>query len=194
MDNKENILECALHLFFKRGYDTVGVQEIAEVSGVTKPTLYYYFKSKNGLLKSLIEKKGSILLQDIKEAVSGMEVGDVQGKLLHLARAYIDFGVKEEEFYFFMLSLMYSPRENEAYLTIIPLIREQYYLVTKVFEQAAASLGNMNGRQEQFAAGFLGTLHCFMMVQSEKGIEMQTIRNDATAYAIVHQFLHGIYS
>ena len=58
MDNKENILECALHLFFKRGYDTVGVQEIAEVSGVTKPTLYYYFKSKNGLLKSLIEKKG----------------------------------------------------------------------------------------------------------------------------------------
>ena len=187
MDNKENILECALHLFFKRGYDTVGVQEIAEVSGVTKPTLYYYFKSKNGLLKSLIEKKGSILLQDIKEAVSGMEVGDVQGKLLHLARAYIDFGVKEEEFYFFMLSLMYSPRENEAYLTIIPLIREQYYLVTKVFEQAAASLGNMNGRQEQFAAGFLGTLHCFMMVQSEKGIEMQTIRNDATAYAIVHQ-------
>ena len=57
MDNKENILECALHLFFKRGYDTVGVQEIAEVSGVTKPTLYYYFKSKNGLLKSLIEKK-----------------------------------------------------------------------------------------------------------------------------------------
>ena len=51
MDNKENILECALHLFFKRGYDTVGVQEIAEVSGVTKPTLYYYFKSVLNLQK-----------------------------------------------------------------------------------------------------------------------------------------------
>ena len=49
MDNRETILETALDLFYTRGYDAVGVQEIAERSGVTKPTLYYYFKSKYGL-------------------------------------------------------------------------------------------------------------------------------------------------
>lgn len=194
MDNKENILECALHLFSKRGYDTVGVQEIAEASGITKPTLYYYFKSKSGLLYSLIEKKGTILLQDIDSAISATTTGDIQGKLFHLAKVYIDFGVREEKFYFFMLSLMYSPRENEAHLAIMPLMRRQYYLVTRIFEQAAENLGNMNGRQEQFATGFLGMLHCFMMVHSQNGNNMQEIRNDSTAYAIVHQFLHGIYS
>ena len=51
MDNRETILETALDLFYTRGYDAVGVQEIAERSGVTKPTLYYYFKSKYGLLE-----------------------------------------------------------------------------------------------------------------------------------------------
>ena len=39
VDNRERILETALELFYARGYDAVGVQEIAEKSGVTKPTL-----------------------------------------------------------------------------------------------------------------------------------------------------------
>ena len=30
MDNKEKILRCALDLFYAKGYDAVGVQEIAE--------------------------------------------------------------------------------------------------------------------------------------------------------------------
>lgn len=194
MDNKENILECALDLFSKRGYDTVGVQEIAVASGVTKPTLYHYFKSKSGLLHSLIEKKGAVLWQDINQAISVTAEGDIQAKLFQLAKAYIDFGVKEEKFYFFMLSLMYSPKENEAHVAIMPLIKQQYYLVTDIFNQASGSLGNMNGRQEQFASGFLGMLHCFMLVHSEREDGMQKIRNDGTVYSIVHQFLHGIYS
>lgn len=51
MDNKEKILQCALELFYARGYDAVGVQEIAETAGVTKPTLYYYFGSKKDCWK-----------------------------------------------------------------------------------------------------------------------------------------------
>lgn len=45
MDNREKILNCALELFHARGYDAVGVQEIAEMAGVTKPTLYYYLET-----------------------------------------------------------------------------------------------------------------------------------------------------
>ena len=53
MDNREAILSEALHLFYVRGYDAVGVQEIVDAAGVTKPTLYYYFGSKKGLLETL---------------------------------------------------------------------------------------------------------------------------------------------
>ena len=55
MDNKELIKKSALNLFYARGYDAVGVQEIVDRAGITKPTLYYYFGSKLGLLKTLIE-------------------------------------------------------------------------------------------------------------------------------------------
>jgi AcrR family transcriptional regulator len=43
MDNKEKIMQCALELFANKGYDGTGIQEITQISEVTKPTLYYYF-------------------------------------------------------------------------------------------------------------------------------------------------------
>ena len=43
MDNRARLLDCAQDLFAARGYDAVGVQEIVEAAGVTKPTLYHYF-------------------------------------------------------------------------------------------------------------------------------------------------------
>ena len=46
IDNKKLLLDAALDLFYAKGYDAVGVQEIVDRAGVTKPTLYYYFGSK----------------------------------------------------------------------------------------------------------------------------------------------------
>ena len=39
--------------FYEKGYDAIGVQEIADAAGVTKPTLYHYFGSKYGLLQAV---------------------------------------------------------------------------------------------------------------------------------------------
>ena len=64
MDNRQLIMEKALELFCARGYDAVGVQEIAEQSGITKPTLYYYFGSKQGLMETILEENSHILEED----------------------------------------------------------------------------------------------------------------------------------
>lgn len=43
MDNRQLIIEKALELFCARGNDAVGVQEIAEQSGITKPNAVLLF-------------------------------------------------------------------------------------------------------------------------------------------------------
>jgi TetR/AcrR family transcriptional regulator len=65
MDNRNNLLDHALNLFAERGYEAVGVQEVVETAGVTKPTLYHFFANKRGLLDALLERGCSKLLEEI---------------------------------------------------------------------------------------------------------------------------------
>ena len=49
-----HIARAAARLFAERGYDATSVREIVEAAGVAKPTLYYYFRSKEGLAQALL--------------------------------------------------------------------------------------------------------------------------------------------
>ena len=51
----ERILTTALDLFAVRGYDATAVREICEAAGITKPTLYHFFGSKDGVLQALVQ-------------------------------------------------------------------------------------------------------------------------------------------
>jgi AcrR family transcriptional regulator len=52
--SSERILSTALDLFAIKGYDATSVREICEAAGITKPTLYHFFKSKDGVLRALV--------------------------------------------------------------------------------------------------------------------------------------------
>jgi AcrR family transcriptional regulator len=54
-DLKTCILIEANRLFVGRGYNAVSMREIAEVCGVSKAALYYYFKDKEALFIALLE-------------------------------------------------------------------------------------------------------------------------------------------
>jgi AcrR family transcriptional regulator len=54
-DTRSRLRELALELFAEQGYEKTSLREIAERLGVTKAALYYYFKSKEDIVASLIE-------------------------------------------------------------------------------------------------------------------------------------------
>jgi AcrR family transcriptional regulator len=61
-----HIARCAARLFATQGYDRTPVSAIVEEAGVTKPTLYYHFGSKEALARSL-------LLRPIHELLARMD-------------------------------------------------------------------------------------------------------------------------
>lgn len=76
-----------------------------------------------------------------------------------------------------------------------PLIQKYYQLVVRIFEDSAERLGNMGGRQEQFAVSFMGILDSHMMMLGrEQDEEHGLVMTDQRTYEIVRQFLYGIYS
>jgi AcrR family transcriptional regulator len=54
-DTRTRIRQVALELFAEQGYDKTSLREIAERLDVTKAALYYHFKSKEDIVRSLVE-------------------------------------------------------------------------------------------------------------------------------------------
>src|SRR5215468_11310071 len=54
-DTRARLLGLALQLFAEQGYEQTSLREIAERLGVTKAALYYHFKSKEDIVRSLVE-------------------------------------------------------------------------------------------------------------------------------------------
>lgn len=54
-DTKKKIKRIAVGLFQENGFENVTINEICEKSGINKHTFYYYFKSKDELLKDYYE-------------------------------------------------------------------------------------------------------------------------------------------
>jgi len=52
---RERLLAAALQLFNEKGYAAASVREIVHSAGVTKPVLYYYFGSKEGIYLELMQ-------------------------------------------------------------------------------------------------------------------------------------------
>ncbi len=51
-----HILDAAEELFADKGYDGTGIMEISKEAGVPKSLIYYYFESKDEILKELINR------------------------------------------------------------------------------------------------------------------------------------------
>jgi len=70
-DRRSDILAAAAHLFAHKGYGSTSVREVVEAAGVTKPTLYYYFDSKEALFREVISWKLEAGAQVLQSALAG---------------------------------------------------------------------------------------------------------------------------
>ncbi|HPW55906.1 MAG: TetR/AcrR family transcriptional regulator [Thermoanaerobaculaceae bacterium] len=53
---RRRLLNAAISIFNQKGYAATSVREIVEAAGVTKPALYYYFQSKEGIYLAILEE------------------------------------------------------------------------------------------------------------------------------------------
>jgi AcrR family transcriptional regulator len=80
-DVRARLLTEALRLFTSRGYAATTVREIVAAAGVTKPVLYYYFGSKEGLYLEIMAGISQVFEQRVMELQ--ILSGSVRERLLH---------------------------------------------------------------------------------------------------------------
>ena len=68
--NKKNIIEVARRIFAFYGFKKATLEEIASASGMGKSSIYYYFASKEDVLRAVIETEAEIMKNKLLDAIS----------------------------------------------------------------------------------------------------------------------------
>jgi AcrR family transcriptional regulator len=88
-ERERQMLDVAEEVFAEQGYAAVSMEEIAVRVGLSKPMLYEYFGSKEGLLLATIGRARGELHETTQRAVS--ETGSAEEKLHRGYLAYFRF-------------------------------------------------------------------------------------------------------
>lgn len=66
---REQILDGAHRVFMRMGFDASSMNDITREAGVSKGTLYVYFKNKEDLFAAIIQRKKSLVFEKLREVV-----------------------------------------------------------------------------------------------------------------------------
>jgi TetR/AcrR family transcriptional regulator len=188
MDGREKLLENGLRLFAERGYEAVGVQEIVDAAGVTKPSLYHHFGSKRGLLEAALEGPFGDLAARLEKAAT--YEGDLPLTLTRIVSACFSFARGNPVFLRTQLAFWFLPPGSEAHGVVEPFLKRLHGRIEAMFAAAAADHGNMRGRGARYAATLLGMINTYIGLSLAGYASL----DDDLVVQVVHQFSHGIYS
>ncbi|MCQ2241678.1 TetR/AcrR family transcriptional regulator [Treponema sp.] len=185
---KSQILNIAMNLFAQKGYDGVGVQEICQQAEITKPTLYYYFGSKAGILEEIASTYGNRFCQLIENAAEYEH--DFTKSITRLYQDTIKFASENTVFFRLHNSLINAPENSEAKSIYTKVTEQIKNTIRHFFELSCQELGNMRGKEILYATLFTNSLFSVSMAVLAKEIEA----DDQIIYQLVHSFMYGIVS
>ncbi len=195
INSKDTILQCALQLFGERGYESVGITEITQQAGITKPTLYYFFQSKEGVFRAILKEyyeRFNHLLQSACTYEPNTESydKDIFPVLLQVVEMYFSFARENTTFYLMLLSLSFAPPTAQTTVITKPYIVTQYEIVTGLFRDISHIHTNLKGKELECAYHFIAMINANIGFWYQGNVEI----DDEKAKRIVHQFMHGIFA
>lgn len=128
---RQRLLETATELFAEKGYAGTSVREIVDRAGVSKPVLYYYFKSKEGLFYAILEWAAEVQ-QDILNQIFETS-GTVLERFIYFYRR-ISAGVLQYQHLYKMIhGLLYGPPQGAPEYDFPQYQRKMFDAVKRIY-------------------------------------------------------------
>lgn len=120
--NRERILNVAEQLFATNGYDATSVREIVNAASVTSPMLYYYFGSKEDLLKTLLTER----IQSFEKRIDDYtrDARSTEDICRGWCSAIVDETTDSSGSLRFVMALLYGPCPDSARACLLAQVRQ----------------------------------------------------------------------
>ena len=184
-ENAEKILQVGIHLMANKGYQATSTREIVEAAGVTKPMLYYYFGSKEGLCKAGIRRFSEQFFLKLREKID--DPHDPRESLVDYIWTIFSFMQEHRDESLFYMSLFFGP-ERQWFLDDIKAVLADGKELTIFFIEKLIRAGTLRaGCEEEFSRTLHGMIDVWRWASITEGIVLSRL----LAERIVNNLLNG---
>lgn len=149
---EQQIIDAALHVFSQRGYHAAVVDEICERAGISKPMVYLYLGSKEGLFAACIRREGERMVAAFRDAARTGQSAEL--RLWAGLTAFFAFVAEHRDSW--VVLHRQTPGESEAIATEVAQARRSVMdEVTNLVNDGIADDGGGAGRLDAADADFV---------------------------------------
>ena len=155
-DKRRIILDAAVRVFARQGFNGCRVSDIADEAGVAYGLVYHYFRSKDEVLDTLFLERWNVMLEAIRET----DARDIppREKLYAIASFIVD-SYRHDPDLMKVIIVEVTRAANSFAQTHLAKIREAYELIANIVEKAQDEGAFKDTITPQFAAlAFYGAI------------------------------------
>jgi AcrR family transcriptional regulator len=180
LNTEENILNEARKVFMQNGYDGTSMQMIADVAGINKSLLHYYYRSKERLFGKVFSSVFSQFLPRMEEIF--MSEANLEEKIHAFVDSYIKVFMEHPLIPIFVMQELSKNPEHLAELMQDSGVNPKI-IIEKINEELKAE-GIKLKDPKHFLVNLIGL--CVFPFAARPLIQNMLFQNDDKAY---HQFL-----
>lgn len=170
---KKLIFDASIKSFSQKGFHKSTMDEIADMAGVAKGTLYYHFKSKEDIFKFIIDEGVKRIEDEINEKTKNM--AHPVDKLRAVCEVQMQLVINHLEFFKTMLSQLWGDEERQHQLRNV---LSRYFKLIEGFLKEAADDGLIAADNlEIMAFNFFGVMTStvvYSLIHKEKDVSQLT--------------------
>jgi AcrR family transcriptional regulator len=155
-DKRRMILDAAVRVFARQGFNGCRVSDIADEAGVAYGLVYHYFRSKDEVLDTLFLERWNVLLEAIRET----DRQDISPReKLHQIASFIIDSYRHDPELMKVIIVEVTRAANSFGQTHLGKIREAYELIADIVAKAQEEGAFKDTITPQFAAmAFYGAI------------------------------------
>jgi AcrR family transcriptional regulator len=161
---REHILETALKLFARHGFDGTSTKQIAQAAGVAEGLIFHYFPTKDDLLNAVWETRHSFF-GELRNLLEGAEDKPVAQLLQELANGWLSTLRREKDI---TLVLFSTAQINPKIGAVLRTLIGQGIALLSAYLRARVKAGELrkNLPVENSAQMFFSSLMIFFLVNN----------------------------
>jgi AcrR family transcriptional regulator len=128
---RKALLLAGINLFAEKGYASTSVREIVSAAGVSKPVLYYYFESKEGLFQAILDWAAQEQETILEEALQAP--GTALERILHLYRGIYQGLMENRQLFKLINHLFFGPPQGAPSYDIERFHRRMMEVIKEIY-------------------------------------------------------------